>query len=37
MISQEWSGTGKFLVPLVVGLLAGLVGLVVLRRRDITP
>lgn len=37
MISQEWSGTEKFLVPLSVGLLAGLAGLVIFLRRDITP
>jgi beta-exotoxin I transport system permease protein len=37
MVEQRWAGTWQFLVPVTVGLLAGLVGLVVFRRRDITP
>ena len=37
MINQQWSGTETFLVPLTVGLLAGLAGLLVFQRRDIAP
>ena len=37
IISQQWSGTGKFLVPLGAGLIAALAGLVIFRQRDITP
>jgi len=37
MVEQRWAGTWQFLVPVTVGLLAGLAGLVVFRRRDITP
>lgn len=37
MINQQWAGWSKFLVPLVVGLVATLAGLVVFQRRDITP
>jgi ABC-2 type transport system permease protein len=37
IISRQWSGTGKLLVPLGAGLVAALVGLIVFRRRDITP
>lgn len=36
MVEQRWAGTWQFLVPLTVGVLAGLVGLVVFLRRDIT-
>jgi len=37
MINQQWAGTGKLLVPLAAGLVAGLAGLVIFQRRDITP
>jgi len=37
MINQQWAGTWQFLVPMGVGLVAGLAGLVVFVRRDITP
>jgi ABC-2 type transport system permease protein len=37
IISRQWSGTGKFLVPVAVGLIAALAGLFIFRRRDITP
>jgi ABC-2 type transport system permease protein len=37
MINQQWAGTWQFLVPVTAGLLAGLIGLAVFRRRDITP
>jgi len=36
MVEQRWAGTWQFLIPLSVGVLAGLVGLVVFLRRDIT-
>jgi ABC-2 type transport system permease protein len=36
MVEQRWAGTWQFLVPMGVGLLAGLVGLLVFLRRDIT-
>ena len=37
IISQQWSGTGKLLVPVGAGLVAGLAGLIIFRLRDITP
>jgi ABC-2 type transport system permease protein len=37
MIDQRWAGTGQLLVPLAAGLVAGLAGLVIFQRRDITP
>jgi ABC-2 type transport system permease protein len=37
MINQQWSGTEKLLVPLAVGVLAAVVGLIIFRRRDIAP
>ena len=36
MVEQRWAGTWQFLVPVTVGVLAALVGLVVFRSRDIT-
>jgi ABC-2 type transport system permease protein len=36
IISQQWSGTGKFLIPVAAGLVAAVAGLVVFRQRDIT-
>jgi ABC-2 type transport system permease protein len=36
MVEQRWAGTWQFLIPLTVGVLAGLAGLVVFLRRDIT-
>lgn len=35
MVEHRWAGTWQFLVPVTAGLLAGLAGLVVFRRRDI--
>lgn len=37
MINQQWAGTWQFLVPMIVGLIAVLAGLVIFQRRDITP
>ncbi|HKF19410.1 MAG TPA: ABC transporter permease subunit [Candidatus Dormibacteraeota bacterium] len=36
MVEQRWAGTWQFLIPVTVGLLAGVVGLLVFRHRDIT-
>jgi ABC-2 type transport system permease protein len=36
IINQRWPGTAMFLVPLLVGLAAAVVGLVLFQRRDIT-
>src|SRR5579875_1180730 len=36
IIHQRWPGTGTFLIPLLFGLAAALVGLVIFQRRDIT-
>ncbi len=36
IIHQRWPGTGTFLIPLLFGLAAAQVGLVIFQRRDIT-
>ena len=37
MINQEWAGTWQFFLPVAVGLVAAVVGLVIFLLRDITP
>jgi hypothetical protein len=37
IINQQWAGTEEFLIPVMAGLVAALVGLVIFRLRDITP
>jgi ABC-2 type transport system permease protein len=37
MINQQWAGTWQFLLPVAVGLVAAVVGLVIFLLRDITP